>query len=404
MAKKGSPANLGLQAALSELRNKDDLEIGAFAGFDMKPEGMSTGNLTLDALTGIGGVPKGRITEFVGLPSSGKTTAALQTAAAKQQAGGVVAYFDFERTLDPVYCASLGLDVYAETFLYAKPDYFEKGANAFRKLVRTGEVDLGVFDSVATMVTKHELEAETGAVQVADRAKMMHQFLRQLNPELSRYNVGAVFINHIMELVDATPMGRQLAARGIKRKTSPGGRALPFYASLRVEFNQIGNLRTSEFDPLSNEDQDITTQTKVEATIIKNKVAPTLMRKGELRVRFGRGFSQPYSVLTLLTDHKVVKKTGAWFTFAPEIRLNNDDDYAKIQGEDTVLSLMEDNPEWMDTLAEVAYKIVDKLGADTFTEVESTDLTQSEEADDAAADEALEFLGKVNTETGEISE
>ncbi len=405
MAKKSAPANQSLASALSELRSKDDLEIGAFAGFDMKPEGLSTGSLTLDALTGIGGVPKGRITEFVGLPSSGKTTAALQAAAKCQQNGGIVAYFDFERTLDPVYCASLGLDVYAESFLYSKPEYFEKGANAFRKLVRTGEVAMGVFDSVATMVTQHELEADTGAVQVADRAKMMHQFLRQLNPLLNTYGTAAIFINHIMELVDATPMGRQMAAKGIKRKTSPGGRALPFYASLRVEFNQIGNLRTSEFDPLSNEEQDITTQTKVEATVIKNKVAPTAFRKAELRVRFGKGFSQPYDVLSLLTNHKVVKKAGAWFTFPPELRLNNDDDYSKVQGEDTVLSLMEENPEWMGTLEKTAYKIIDSLGADTFDTVDSTALTETE---DAVSEETKQFLDEigandVDTETGELS-
>lgn len=370
-----------LADTLSELRSKQNIEIGAFSNFDMAPVGRSTGNLTLDALTGIGGFPEGRVTELIGPPSSGKTTAALMAAAQCQQSGGVVAYMDYERSLDPVYCANLGLDVHAETFLYMQPEHFEQGANAFRALVQTGEVAMGVFDSVASMVTEHELEAATGAVQVADRAKMMHQFLRQLNPEVSRQGVAAIFINHVMELVDATPMGRQLAARGIKRKTSPGGKALPFYSSLRVEFNQIGNLRTKEHDDLNNETVDVVTQTKVEATIIKNKVAPTVFRKAELRVRFGKGFSQPYSVLNTLTAHNVVKKSGAWFTFPPELRLDGDDDNAKLQGEESVLLLMEQNPGWMETLEKRAKVLLDTTGAEAFEAVDGTDLTKNEQAE-----------------------
>lgn len=399
-----TPKSTGLQSVLTELRGKQDLEIGAFSGFNMKPEGLSTGNLTLDALTGIGGFPKGRITELIGPPSSGKTTAALQAVARCQQAGGIIFYADYERALDPDYCASLGIDVYDESFLYAKPEYFEQGANAFRKLVATGELAMGVFDSVATMVTKHELEAETGAVQVADRAKMMHQFLRQLNPELSRQNVAAIFINHVMELVDATPMGRKLAAQGIKRKTSPGGRALPFYSSLRIEFNQTGNIRTKEFDPLSNEETDQTRQTKVDATIIKNKVADPF-RKAELRVRFGRGFSQPYSVLSVLVNHNIVKKTGAWFTFPPELRLDNDDDNAKMQGEDNVLSLMEEHPEWGDLLEKAAYKVIDQLGTDAFESVDGTDLTKNEQAEtdfDIGQVSTSELDAAIDYKTGEI--
>lgn len=371
-----------LQETLKSLRSgKNAIDIGAFSGFNMTPKGMTTGNLSFDALTGIGGIPEGRVTEFVGPPSSGKTTAALQAMAKVQQKGDYVAFFDYERSLDPVYCAALGLDVHAENFLYMQPQHFEEGANVFRALISTGEVRLGTFDSVAAMVTQHELEAETGKVQVADRAKMMHQFLRQLTPSLSATKTGVIFLNHIMELVDATPMGARLAAQGIKRKTSPGGRALPFYASLRVEFNQIGSLRTKEMDLLNNEEIDQVTQTKVEATIIKNKVAPTLLRKAELRVRFGLGFSQAFSILEVLTNHNVVKKSGAWFTFPVELRLDGSDDNAKLQGEDYVLSQMEKNPEWFALLEKAATKVVDQLGADTFDVVDSTDFMVNEQAD-----------------------
>ena len=379
MATEKTPKKKNLQETLTELRGKGGMEIGAFSGFNLKPVGLPTGNLTLDALTGIGGFPRGRITELLGMPSSGKTTSAIQAAAEEQQAGGRIFYADYERALDPDYCGALGLDVFDESFLYARPGYFEMGANAFRKLVATGEITMGVFDSVATMVTQHELEADTGKVQVADRAKMMHQFLRQLNPELARQNVAAVFINHIMELVDATPMGARLAAQGIKRKTSPGGRALPFYSSLRIEFNQIGNLKTTEMDLLNNEEVAQVRQTKVQATVIKNKVADPF-RQAELRVRFGLGFSQPYAVLSVLTAHNLIKKNGAWFEFKePALRL--DDDHVKIHGEDTVLSLMEENPEWLDLLESAAKKVVEKLGQDAFEQVNGTDFTANEAAE-----------------------
>lgn len=371
-------ASSGLQAALSELRNKQGLEIGSFDGFGMTPKGLTTGNIALDALTGIGGFPEGRITELVGPPSSGKTTSALQAAAQCQQNGGVVFFADFERSLDPIYCAALGLDVHAETFLYMQPKHFQQGANAFRKLVRTGEISMGIFDSVATMVTEHELEADTGAVQVADRAKMMHQFLRQLNPELAEYKTAAIFLNHLMELVDATPMGRQLAARGIKRKTSPGGTALPFYASLRVEFKQIGNVQSEEVDLLTNEEVKMVRQTKVEAVAIKNKVADPF-RKVALRVRFGRGFSQPYSVLNLLAAHKVVKVSGSWYTFPEPLR--QDPDVPKMQGEDAILKAVEDDPEWFARLEAAAYRVIEQLGADALEQVDGTDFTESEKAE-----------------------
>ncbi len=412
VAKKAAGKPQTFQEVLSELRNKDKLEIGAFSGFDMEAVGQSTGNLTLDALTGVGGFPEGRITELVGPPSSGKTTSALQGAAALQQRGGVVVYFDFERSLDPVYCEALGLDVHAETFLYMKPDYFEQGANAFRKLVRTGGVGMGIFDSVATMVTKHELEAETGKVQVADRAKMMHQFLRQLNPELSRTGCSAIFLNHLLDVVDATPMGQKLAAQGIKRKTSPGGKALPFYASLRVEFKQIGNIRTTEMDTLSNEEVDQVRQTKVQATVIKNKVADPF-KTAELRVRYGLGFSQAYSVLQVLLAYGIIKKNGAHYAIK-DVAYRQDPEVPSYHGEDKILSAMEDNPGWLDRLLVSAKEILENASESVLEEVDGSkyDADGNEKGFEVVDDEDLdELLGSdggtfagVNKTTGELPE
>lgn len=402
-----------LQDVLSALRTKDKVEIGAFDGFEMTPEGLTTGNLTLDSLTGIDGFPKGRVTECIGPPSSGKTTSALQAAAQVQQAGGTVFFADFERSLDPVYCAALGLDVKSESFLYMKPEYFEQGANAFRRLVRTGELSLGIFDSVATMITKHELEADTGAVQVADRAKMMHQFLRQLNPELSRTGTAAVFLNHLLDVVDTSPVGRKLAAQGIQRKTSPGGKALPFYSSMRIEFKQIGNLRSEEMDVLSNEKVDKIRQTKVQATVVKNKVADPF-KSAELRVRFGKGFSQAHAVVQVLVAYKVIKKNGAWYEIKdPDLR--GDVDVPKYHGEDALLEAIESDPAWQDRLEKIARDLIEEHGNAALVEVDASkydehgmekgvEVYEDEEDLDEVLGGGGTFAGqKVNTSTGEIS-
>lgn len=371
MAAKFDIGSKSLQETLSALR-KDGTKIGAFADFDLKVEGLSTGNITLDALTGIGGVPKGRITEFIGAPSAGKTTAALQTAAQVQQAGGTVFYADFERTLDPDYCEALGLDVYDESFLHITPDHLEHGVNTFRQLVATGEITLGVFDSVASMVTADELESPTGAVQVGTRAKMMHQACRQLNPLLPKHDTAVIFINHVMEAIPTDFVGRRLAAQGIKQKVSPGGKALPYYASLRVEFQQATKVKSKVHNDLTNETEDQVTGIDVDATVIKNKAGGDPFRKGRMRVRTGRGFSQEYSVLALLIAHDVVKKAGAWYTFPPGLRLDDDDDNVKMQSEETVLSAMESNAAWRGALISRAYQLLDEKGTDAFESVEET--------------------------------
>lgn len=363
---KTTAASGSLQAALSALR-KDGLQIGSFGNFDnLKVEGLPTGNLSIDNMTGIGGFPKGRITELVGPPSSGKTTAALQCAARVQQAGGVVYFADHEQALDPEYAQALGLDVHAETFVYSRPDSFEEGANGFRKFqeLSDGAADLLIHDSVAAMTTKHELEADTGAVQVADRAKMMYQYCRQLIPLIKHTGCGAIFLNHLLEVVDTSPMGQRMARQGIKRKTSPGGNAIPFYASLRMEFKQIGNLKVNETDALTNEVVSVIRQTKTQATVIKNKVGDPF-RTAELRVRFGKGFSQEYSVFSILEGHGVIKKKGSHFEFKnPDLRL--DDDHVSIHGEDNVLKRMEENPEWFATLRAKAESIIESHKEQTF--------------------------------------
>jgi recombination protein RecA len=365
-AKKGEPETF--EQALAALRAPKAMSktpIGVLDDFNMVPDPLSTGNITIDTLTAIGGFPKGAIIELRGKPSSGKTTSALQASAElwKREKGRTL-FLDYERTLDPVYCRALGIETdNPDAFLVVQPDTFEDGANLFRRLLKTGGIQMLIVDSVATMVTQSELDAETGKATMADRAKMMHQFLRQIVSQLRKQNCAAVFLNHIMDLVDITPMGQQMAAKGIKRQTSPGGTALPFYASLRIDFNQAGNKRTDQTDVLTGEKIAIVSQTDVKATVIKNKVGDPF-RTAMLRVRFGKGFSQAYSVYSILVSHGVIAKNvqGGKHTFKGELGPEGET-WTEI-GEEKVLAAMEEDPAWLERLTIVAQEVVDAHGVE----------------------------------------
>lgn len=351
-----------LADVLHEMRTKQKRKIGALAEFDMVPAGLTTGNLLLDAATGIGGLPMGRVTELFGLPSSGKTTTALQAAARLQQAGGTIVYLDFERTLDEAYVQALGVDTKDQSFIYDQPKSFEDGANTFRRLLATGEVGMVIHDSVARMVTEKEQQAETGKANVADRAKMMHQYIRQIVTPLHESNCAAVFLNHINEVIDATPMGQRMAAQGIKRTTTPGGRALPFYSSLRMEFKQVGNIRSSVVSALSGQKEDQIRQFKVQATVVKNKVGDPFGQV-EVRVRFGKGFSNEYSILKVLRDHAAIKvDTTGKYTFPPELARAVEPNWLK--GEDTVLRTMELETGWTARLEQYAAGLLRETGVE----------------------------------------
>lgn len=361
--KKTDSGPTDLMGTLSKLRSgKNGKQIGALDDFDMTVNALTTGNITLDALTGVGGIPRGRVTEFRGKPSSGKTTAALQAAARLQQAGGNFMFLDYERSIDPKYVRALGIDTRADSFIYYKPVSFEDGANVYRELLKTGDLDMAIFDSVATMVTENELNADTGKATMADRAKMMHQFLRQTVGMLEQTDSALVLLNHLMDLVDTSPMGQRMAQQGIKRKTSPGGTSVPFYASLRVEFNQSGNIRTAEMDTLSQESVNQIRQTKVQATVIKNKVGDPF-RTAEVRVRYGKGFSQAFSVLQVLVAHGVIAKTQAGkHTFADETapEIGGQESFAS---EEKTIAAMESDAEWLARLERIAQEALDAAEA-----------------------------------------
>ncbi len=353
-----------VDSVLAGLR-KSSVRVGAFSDFDLGNEALSTGNLAIDSIIGIGGLPRGRVCELYGPQASGKTTTALSAAVTAQRNGEYVLFEDFEHSFDEPYARSLGLDPDDPSFIYLDPNSFEEGANAARKLLATGKLGIMIFDSVAAMVTEKELEAETGKANVADRAKMMYQFMRQLVGPLRRSQTVACFLNHQLELVDPTPMGAKLAASGIKRKTTPGGAAMKYNASLRLEYAQIKALRTRVFDTLVNDFVDDNNQSVIKVTVTKNKVGKPF-RTAEVRNRFGKGFSQAATVLKVLIDHKAVTKSGAWYTFPDDLAPFDAAGQPKVQwqGEEAILSRMETDDAWLGKCLIRAQDLINEFGTD----------------------------------------
>lgn len=361
---------------LAELRSKYNAEydvLGTFDAVDKMQEAYSTGNIGLDYLTGVGGIPKGKITSLEGPFSSGKSTTGFMTMAKEQQRiissneEKYLMFFDYERSLDPRYCYNLGLDVRHESFIYVTPDTLEEGAAIFREMLDTGTVSIAVFDSVAAMVSSREREAETGYVEVATRAKMLHQFMRQIKDPCARNNTAVIFLNHELDVVATDPMSQKLAARGIKKKTTPGGMAIPYYASLRISYKKIGEVKSKQFDALTDNTDEAVTGQRVQATTIKNKTAAAFATT-ELRVRRDKGFSQAWSVLTVLTSHSVIKagKTG-WYEI-PERLVPSDlkskvkDGVYKQRSEETILKLLDASDEFLSLCETEARSLLEQFG------------------------------------------
>jgi len=351
-----------LHKAIAELRKKQtDLKIGPLSDFEMDHGAYSTGNLVLDTITSIGGFPKGRIVELSGKSMSGKTTAAIQCAVEHQrkvQAGeatGAIMYLDYEHALDEAYADALGLDVNdSETFIYLQPDDLEEGANAFRFLMSKGVLAMCIFDSVAAAVPRAEKAKETGAVTVADRAKALHQFFRQITSELKKKGVTLILINHVMEVIET---GNRPAFMPV-RKTRPGGTSIEYYSSMRIEFTKVKDVKTEQLSAVTNQDEKHITQQEVLATVFKNKLGLP-QRTGIMRVRFGKGFSQPFSVFQALVAHGIVKKRpGGYFDFPEELAPSG---YSVPRTESAVVDKIESDPEWLARLVAAAEKAISEF-------------------------------------------
>jgi recombination protein RecA len=304
---------------------KDDLNIGAIGSVTGDVVPYSTGNIAIDAILGVGGLPQGRSVELYGPPSCGKTTTALQCAAWLQnkiKSGGapelnitgddMILYMDHEHALDKDYAAALGLDVEDEsTILFAQPDTLEDSANYAIELIETGMIRLVIFDSVAAMQPSAKAEAEIGKSLPAVQAKLMADFTVKLNPILKAYDCTALFLNHEREVME---MGGARRPGMPARKTTPGGISVKYYTSVRIRYAKIKDNKETIVDPLTKVESDISTSSEVLVKVEKNKVGPPF-RQAQVRVRYGRGFDNFYTAMQILVAHKKVIVSGAYYYF-----------------------------------------------------------------------------------------
>lgn len=293
----------------------------------LKVDAISTGSLTLDIATGIGGLPKGRIVEIYGPESSGKTTLALHCIAEAQKAGGEAAFVDAEHALDPVYAANLGVDV--DSLLVAQPDYGEQALEITEQLVSSGAVDIVVVDSVAALVPKSEIEGDMGDSHVGQHARLMSQALRKLAGTVNKTNCIIIFINQLREKIGVVYGNPEVTT---------GGRALKFYSSIRIDVRKA--------EQLKNGTEILGSRTKVK--IVKNKVAPPF-KSAEFDIMYGTGISKDGEILDLAVEYDIIHKGGSWFSYGDR-RLG--------QGRDNVKAMIKNDP---DFAAELEEKIKEKM-------------------------------------------
>ena len=283
-------------------------------GAKLNIESVSTGSIELDIALGIGGVPRGRIVEIFGPESSGKTTVALHIIAEAQKNGGEVAFIDAEHALDPLYAKNLGVDI--ENLIVSQPDTGEQALEIAETLVRSGAIDVVVVDSVAALVPKAEIDGEMGDAHVGLQARLMSQALRKLAGAISKSNTTAIFINQLREKVGVM-FGNP--------ETTPGGRALKFYASVRLDVRKIENIKQGN---------DMTgSRTRVK--VVKNKVAPPF-KQAEFDIMYGEGISKEGSVLDVAANNDIVLKSGAWYSYG-DTRIG--------QGRENAKQYLKENPE-----------------------------------------------------------
>jgi len=290
-----------------------------------------TGALSLDLALGIGGVPRGRIVEIYGPESSGKTTLALHIVAEAQRNGGVAAFVDAEHALDPVYARALGVDV--DELLISQPDTGEQALEITDMLIRSGALDTVVIDSVAALVPRAEIEGEMGDTHVGLQARLMSQALRKLAGTINRSDTTAIFINQIRE---------KIGVMFGSPETTPGGRALKFYASTRIDIRRIETIKDGQ-ESMGN---------RVRAKVVKNKVAPPF-RTAEFDIMFGEGISREGSLLDVAVEHDIVRKSGAWYTY-------EDDQLG--QGRENAKRFLRENPEIAMQLQAQVLEVVGLVG------------------------------------------
>ena len=322
--------NKALEVALSQIDKQFGKGSVMRLGDDNRPpvQVIPTGSLALDVALGIGGLPRGRVIEVYGPESSGKTTVALHAVANAQKAGGNAAFIDAEHALDPVYARALGVDT--DSLLVSQPDTGEQALEIADMLIRSGGIDIIVIDSVAALVPKAEIEGEMGDSHVGLQARLMSQALRKITGALSATGTTAIFINQLREKIGVF-FGSP--------ETTTGGKALKFYASVRIDVRRIETLKEAG-SPVGN---------RTRAKVVKNKMAPPF-KQAEFDIVYGKGISREGSIIDMGVEADIVRKSGSWFTYG-------DDQLG--QGKENVRQFLVDNPELAN---EIEQKILIALG------------------------------------------
>jgi recombination protein RecA len=334
-----------LDAAIAKLEK--DFGKGAVmklgeSGAHVAVETVPTGCLSLDLALGLGGVPKGRVIEIYGPESSGKTTVALHMIAEVQKRGGIAGFIDAEHAMDPVYAKNIGVDI--DELYISQPDSGDQALEIAETMVRSGAIDIIVIDSVAALVPKQEIEGDMGDSHVGLQARLMSQALRKLTPVISKSNCVVIFINQLREKVGVM-FGNP--------ETTTGGRALKFYASVRMDVRRIETLKQSG--------EMVGNRTRIK--IVKNKIAPPF-KEAEFDIMFGKGISRAGDILDLATGIDLIKKSGAWYAYEGE----------KIgQGRENAKTYLENHPELMEELDRKVRAHYNLSGADGEGEKENAD-------------------------------
>ncbi len=348
MADKQSERDKNLEIAMSQIERQFGKGAIMRLGTDeiRKIDSIPTGALSLDLALGIGGVPRGRVVEIFGPESSGKTSLALHIVAEAQRNGGTAAFIDAEHALDPIYAHAIGVDI--DELLISQPDTGEQALEIVDMLIRSGALDVVVIDSVAALVPRAELEGDMGDTHVGLQARLMSQALRKLAGSINRSNTTAIFINQIRE---------KIGVMFGSPETTPGGRALKFYSSVRMDIRRIEAIKVGT-ENIGN---------KVRVKVVKNKVAPPF-RLAEFDIMFGEGISREGSLIDVAVEHNIVRKAGAWYTY--------DGDQLG-QGREKAKGYLRDNPELAMQLQDQVLRAVGVLS-------DEEDEEESEEAFDGA--------------------
>ncbi len=347
------------KAALESALKQIEKQFGAGAIMRMgasehlKVDAISTGSLTLDIATGIGGLPKGRIVEIYGPESSGKTTLALHCVAEAQKAGGEAAFIDAEHALDPIYAENLGVDV--DSLLVSQPDNGEQALEITEQLVRSGAIDIIVVDSVAALVPKSEIEGEMGDSHVGLHARLMSQALRKLAGAINKSNCVIIFINQLREKVGVIYGNPEVTT---------GGRALKFYASMRIDVRRVEQIKAPGNEFVGS---------RTRAKIVKNKVAPPF-KQAEFDIMYGTGIDKDGEICDLAVNLGIIKKSGSWFSYGEQ----------RFQGRDKLKDLIKNDKAFA---AEIEGKVLEQMKSETEKEKRAI-AAKAEEAEPVIPSEA----------------